>query len=116
MVGLLVAALGLGVAGIDPAGALIAVSVLAAGARDRSVVGFAVMAVLGTALLGTVLSLTVGQQLSEVEWSSLLPPDRLAAVIELLVALGLLGWGLARLRRPGARPPKPAARGRTGVA
>jgi len=113
MLGLVVTALGLGIAGVDPAGALIAISALAAGARDRHVVAFAAVSVLGTAALGVVLPLTVGQELGAVEWRGVLPPDRLAALVELLVAFGLLAWGVVRLRRTGARPPKPST-GRTG--
>ena len=40
-----VAAVGLGLAGLDPAGALIAVAALAAGARDRSVMAYGVVAI-----------------------------------------------------------------------
>ena len=37
-------------------------------------------------------------------------------MIEALLAAALLAWALIRLRRPGARPPRPASRGRTGSA
>jgi len=107
---LIAAAAGLGVAGIDPAGALIAIGALAAGARERDVLGFAVVSVLGTAVLGTLLSLTVGQRLQTVRWSAFLPPDRLTALIELLIAAGLAWWAVARLRTPGSRPPRPRRR------
>ena len=46
---LVLAALGLGLAGIDPAGALIAIAALAAGARDRAVMAVGLVSILGTA-------------------------------------------------------------------
>lgn len=65
---------------------------------------------------GTVLTLTLGQQLQDFDWTSLLPPDWLGATIEAFLAAALLAWVLVRLRRPEARPPRPANRGRTGTA
>lgn len=116
MIDLVPPSLALGLAGIDPAGLLIALSALAAGARDRLVLWFALIVVVGTALLGTVLTLTVGQQLQELDWSSLLPSDGLGAALELALAVGLLVWAAIRLRRPEARPPRPARKGRYGAA
>jgi hypothetical protein len=113
MIQLLAVAAGLGLAGIDPGGALIAIGALAMGARERDVLGFGLVSILGTALLGTVLSRTVGQRLLTVRWSALLPPDRLAALIELLIAAGLVWWAVVRLRKPAARPPRPNGRTRT---
>ena len=116
MLELVFASLALGLAGIDPAGLVIALGALAAGARERTVIGFALIVVLGTALLGTALTLTVGLQLQQFDWSSLLPPDWLGAVVELALASSLLVWALIRLRRPLARPPRPSRRSRSGVA
>lgn len=116
MLELFVTALALGLAGIDPAGLLLALGSLAAGARGRTVLIFTATIVAGTALLGTVLTLTLGQQLQGFDWTSLLPPDWFGAVIEALLAAALLMWMVVRLRRPEARPPRPAKRGRTGTA
>lgn len=116
MLELFVAALALGLAGIDPAGLVLALASLAAGARERTVVAFAAIVVGGTALLGTVLTLTVGQRLQDFDWTSLLPPDWLGATIEAAVAVGLLAWVVVRVRRPEARPPRPVRRARTGTA
>lgn len=113
---LLAAAAGLGLAGIDPAGALIAVGALARGAAPRAVISFAVAVVLGTAALGTALSLTVGQQLAEVDWGSLLPRGDLAAVIELVLAGALLAWAAVRVGHPRARPKRPRAQRGVGEA
>lgn len=116
MLELIVTALALGLAGIDPAGVLLALGSLAAGARERTVLVFTAIVVAGTALLGTVLTLTLGQRLQGFDWASLLPPDWLGALIEGVVAVALLTWVVMRLRRPEARPPRPARRGRTGTA
>lgn len=43
-------------------------------------------------------------------------PDRLAALFELLIAVGLVWWAVARVRRPAAHPPKPKGKARTGTA
>jgi len=112
--GLFVTALTLGLAGIDPAGLFVALGSLAAGARERTVLFFAAIVIVGTALLGTILTLTLGQQLQDFDWTSLLPPDWLGAMIEALLATALLGWAVMRVRKPGARPPKPGKGGRTG--
>jgi hypothetical protein len=113
---LFLTAVALGLAGVDPAGLLLALGSLAAGARERTVLVFTATVVAGTALLGTALTLTAGQQLQHFDWASVLPPDWLGAVIEALLAAALLTWVAVRLRRPEARPPRPASRGRTGTA
>jgi hypothetical protein len=111
---LLVTVLGLGIAGLDPAGALIAAAALTAGARDRAVLLYGVVVLVGTALLGTVLSLTLGARLASVDWSVLVPAGRVGAILEIAVGAGLLAWAVVRLRRRGARAPKPR-RERTGI-
>ena len=116
MIELALAAFALGLAGIDPAGLVIAMTALGAGARERTVVAFALIVIVGTALLGTALTLTVGQRVQEFDWSSLLPPDWLGATVELVLAAGLLVWAAIRVRRPGARPPRPARKSRSGAA
>lgn len=115
MGGLLVTALGLGLAGLDPAGALIAVAALAAGARTPAVLLYGAVAIVGTALLGTVLSLTLGSRLAGVDWTALIPGGRGGALLELGVGLALLIWAALRLLRREVRAPKPR-RGRTGSA
>lgn len=104
---LIAAALGLGVAGLDPAGALIAVAALSAGARDRSVMAFGIVVLLGTALLGTVLSLAIGTELARIDWLALLPVGRVAAVVEIVIGIALLAWAMTRLAGRTVRAPKP---------
>lgn len=116
MVDLIAAALGLGLAGIDPTGLLIGLGALAAGALGRTVLVFTTIVVAGTAVLGTVLSLTIARQLQDFEWTSLFPPDWIGATIEALLAAALLTWAVVRLRRPEARPPRPDGKARTGKA
>lgn len=116
MGGLLLAVLGLGLAGLDPAGALIAAAALTAGARDRAVLLYGFVVLAGTAVLGTVLSLSLGARLADVDWSVLVPAGRIGAVIEVAVGAGLLVWAVIRIRRSDARAPRPRRRGRTGGA
>ncbi|MBJ7454233.1 MAG: hypothetical protein JHC71_19420, partial [Blastococcus sp.] len=114
--GVLLAVLGLGLAGLDPAGALIAAAALTAGARDRAVLLYGFVVLAGTAVLGTVLSLSLGARLADVDWSVLVPAGRIGAVIEVAVGAGLLVWAVIRIRRSDARAPRPRRRGRTGGA
>ncbi|TNM69957.1 hypothetical protein FHN55_01880 [Streptomyces sp. NP160] len=107
--GLLLAALGLGVAGLDPTGALLAAAALAAGARPRAVLVFGVSVLVLTAALGAVLSLTAGASLSGVDWAGSLPGGPVTAALEALAGLLALAWAAARLRRRGAPAREEAA-------
>lgn len=100
--GLLLASLGLGVAGLDPTGALLAVAALAAGARPRAVLLFGALVLVLTAVLGTVLSLTAGASLAGVDWASSLPGGPLTAALEAVAGAVALVWAAARLRRGAA--------------
>jgi hypothetical protein len=104
---LLVAALGLGLAGLDPAGALIAVAALSAGARDGWVAMYGLVVLVGTAVFGTVLSLSLGARLAEVDWLALVPAGGGGAVLEIVLGAGLLVWAAVRLTRTTVRAPKP---------
>ena len=119
MGGLLGAALGLGVAGVDPAGALLVVAALAAGARPRAVLLFAAVVVAGTTLLGTALSLTIGGELGRLDLSGLALPDGPSAALEAVVGAALLGWAGVRLARGSTARPhraRPARRRLAGTA
>jgi hypothetical protein len=110
MLGLWATALGLAVAGLDPAGALIALAALASGTRPRLVLAFAGLVLIGTAALGTSLSLTLGRRVTDMDWTVLVPDDDLGAVLEILAGVALLVWAGVRLRRPRLQGPRPARR------
>jgi cytochrome c biogenesis protein CcdA len=112
VIGLLLAALGLGLAGFDPAGALFAAGALAAGARERHVVAFGLVTCLGTAAFGTALSLTVGPRITDLDWGWFFSSP--GALIEAVLGLVLVAWGLARAWRPTTRAPKPRSPRGTG--
>ncbi|WP_028280509.1 hypothetical protein [Arthrobacter sp. H5] len=107
MGGLFAAALGLAVAGLDPVGALIAISALASGMRMRWIIVFGLVVLAGTALLGSFLSLTIGRQLADIDWTFLIPDGAVGAVAELVIAALLLGWAYRRLRKPDTSARKP---------
>ncbi len=111
MIELLLTALGLGLAGLDPSGALFAAGALGAGARERHVVAFCLVTFVGTAAFGRALSLTVGPRITDLDWGWFFSSP--GALIEAALGLVLVAWGVARARRPATRAPKPRSpRGR----
>ena len=113
MTRLLLTSFALGLASLDVTGALAAVGALGAGARTRALLAFGCFSILGTVAFGTALSLIVGPRLSGFDWGMLLPHDSaedlVAALVEVVLGVGLLIWGIVRARRPDASPPKPSA-------
>lgn len=113
MAKLLLTAFALGLASLDVTGALAAVGALGAGARVRALLAFGFFSILGTAAFGTALSLLVGPRISGFDWGMLLPhdptEDLVAAVVEVVLGVGLVIWGVVRARRPDAHAPKPSA-------
>jgi hypothetical protein len=109
---LLLTAFALGLASLDITGTLVAVGALAAGARVRALVAFGCFCILGTVAFGTALSLIVGPRIEGIDWGMLLPhnptEDRLAAFVDIVLGVGLLTWGVVRIRRPDSGPPKPS--------
>ena len=112
MTKLLLTAFALGLASLDVTGALLAVGSLGAGARLRALIAFGGFCILGTVAFGTALSLIVGPRIEGIDWGMLLPhaptEDRVAAFVEIILGVGLLTWGIVRIRRPGSHPPKPS--------
>ena len=53
------------------------------------------------------------RRIAGIDWGALLPhtptEDRVAALVEVLLGVGLVAYGIARTRRSNARPPKPGA-------
>jgi hypothetical protein len=111
MVKLLLTAFALGLASLDFTGTLLALGALGAGARNRALVAFGFVSILGTAAFGTTLSLVIGPRIAGIDWAALLPHDTtedlIAALVEVLLGIGLVSWGILRAVRPSATPPKP---------
>lgn len=106
------AILALGVAGLDPFGALIVVPALSAGARRRVVLVFFGAALLTTVAVGVLLGESV-QHVSGWLSQALSVPTWVRATVELAGAAALAGWAVRRWTRRDdpARP-----RGRTALA
>lgn len=106
---LLGAALLIGLAGIDPTAALLAVAALVAGATTRALTAFGLTVMIGAPVFGALLSFTVAARLAAVDWRVLVPQGRIGAVLGLVVGIALLTTGIIRLvrRRP---PPRPTTR------
>jgi hypothetical protein len=111
MVKLMLTAFALGLASLYFTGTLLALGALGAGARDRALIAFGCVSVIGTAALGTTLSLVIGPRISGIDWGALLPhdpaEDLIAASVEVLLGVGLVVWGVVRALRPGTTAPKP---------
>lgn len=107
---------GLGLIGLDPSGALVAAVALAAGARDRDVVVFGGIVLVGTIGLGAVLTVTVGERLARFDWTSLVPEAGLRAGLEVGAALILAAWAGARIvRGTAATEPRTVGAGTLGL-
>ena len=113
MVKLLLTAFALGLASLDFTATVLAVGALSAGARNRALVAFGCVCILGTLIFGATLSLVIGTRIAGLDWSSLLPhdptEDLIAAIGEILLGAGLVIWGIVRALRPTTTPPKPTA-------
>jgi hypothetical protein len=108
---LLLTAFALGLASLDFTGTLLALGALGAGARNRALLAFGFVCILGTAAFGTTLSLVIGPRISGIDWSRFLPhnptEDLIAALVEVLLGFALVAWGFVRALRPSTTPPKP---------
>lgn len=111
MLELLIATIGLGIAGIDPVGALIAIGALSNGARERNVVIYGFIMIIVTVVLGVVLSLVFGPRIAEIDWSFLNSGDRFWAIGETIAGAVLLAWGIRRVLHPATDQPAPKSRG-----
>ena len=120
MVKLLLTAFALGLASLDFTATVLALGALGAGARDRALLAFGCVCILGTLVFGATLSLVIGPRIAGVDLGSLLPrgptEDLLAALVEVLLGFGLVTWGIVRAFRPHTTPPKPTVPHRLGLA
>lgn len=97
MVELLLALLGLGIAGLDPLGALIVAAALAAGSTRRAVSAFLVASTVTTVAVGGLLGRAIEPLLSSL--GNLLNfPDAVWVAINILL-VAVLVWALARFWR-----------------
>lgn len=107
MAGLFFAVFGLGLAGLDPAGALLLGGALAAGATRRGAAVFGAIAVLGAAALGAACSLVLGVRADDLDIVAALPEGPGAAITEIVLAVLIGLWAVLRLRKRRPRPGKP---------
>jgi hypothetical protein len=111
MAKLLLTAFALGLASLDFTATLLAFGALGAGARVRALLAFACVCILGTLAFGTTLSLVIGPRIAGFDWDALLPhdpaEDLIAAIVEVVLGLGLVSWGIVRALKPTTTPPKP---------
>ncbi len=73
---LLLTAFALGLASLDVAGTLLATGAMGSGARNRVLVVFGCVSILGTLAFGAALSLVVGPRIAGIPWEALLPMTR----------------------------------------
>lgn len=97
-----------GLGGFDPAPMLIAAAALTGGVRRRHLYGFAALLLGGTALLGWILSRTIGHALGHPDWYRLLLGHRASAVIEVVAGLALVTYAVVRIRAAIMMPPAAA--------
>ena len=111
MIKLLLTAFALGLASLDFTATVLALGALGAGARDRALLAFGFVCILGTLVFGATLSLVIGPRIAGLDLGSLLPhgpaQDLTAALVEVLLGAGLATWGIVRALRPHTTPPKP---------
>jgi hypothetical protein len=111
MTQLLLTAFALGLASLDFTATVLVLGALGAGARDRALLAFGCVCILGTLAFGTTLSLVIGPRIDGIDWAALLPhnptEDLIAALVEVVLGIGLVSWGIVRALRPNTTPPKP---------
>lgn len=99
-------ALGLGIAGFDPSGALIAMAFLTAGAARRAVFLFCLVYLVATIALLTIASSALSTRMPGTGWRPLDNHPQTKAVAELLIGAGLLAFAAWRLLHHGGQGTK----------
>lgn len=107
MLNFILPAIGLGLAGFDPAGAMVGIGLLGMGVHRRNIIVMIVTFMIGTVALGTGLSVILGPRVAGFDWRKLEPSHPHIAIGLFVGGLLLLAWGIYRLVRP------PALRART---
>lgn len=98
-------ALGLGIAGFDPSGALIAIALLAAGATRRAVLLFCLTYLAGLIALLTLTSSVLSTKLPGTGWRALDDHPATKAGAELVIGIALLAFAAWRIRHADAGKP-----------
>ena len=88
----------LGVAGFDPFGALLVAAALALGASRGSALAFLLLSAVIPLAVGGIAGHALGPVITRIESWLRLPPSIWAAV-SIAAGLGLVGWGVLRVRR-----------------
>jgi hypothetical protein len=96
---LVLVALGLGLAGIDPLGALVVLAALSRQATRRAVVSFSLVVLLGTTAFGAGLAVLVGDGVGGLADRLLDLPDVVGVVLESVLVVLLLRWAYLRWSR-----------------
>lgn len=100
--------IGLGLAGIDPLGALLVASAVAAGMKKRDVVTFGLVVLLGTIIMGVALSLGLGASTAALVERLNYLPDGVWVVVSMATIALLWGWAIKRVfaKKPKAKSDK----------
>lgn len=94
---LILAALGLGLAGIDILGVVVITTALSVGASKRSVVLFALTTLIATVIIGVVFSLLLDTSVARISQFVDTLPDYVWVIVNALFAGVLLTWVTARI-------------------
>ncbi|HEU0164452.1 MAG TPA: hypothetical protein VFQ54_05355 [Thermomicrobiales bacterium] len=105
---------GLGLAGIDPSGAILGMGLFGAGAPRRNILLMVAIYLLGTIAIGVTLSIVFAGRIATLNITELEPPDWVDAIIFAVAGILLLAWGGLRVIHPA--PPRTEDRRRgTGM-
>lgn len=111
MIELVLRAAGLGVAGIDPLGAILLSAAISAGASRTKIFIFAASVALSTVIAGTVLALSGNAIIDSTDTSTSGDPSGAWAYVEIAVAAVIVIWLLRRwLARDDLSPREPRAK------
>ncbi|BAQ23605.1 uncharacterized protein SRT_03440 [Streptococcus troglodytae] len=89
--------LGLGLAGIDPVGMILLIAMQAAGLSKKRVYLFGSLVLFGTVLLGFVLSIILGNGISNIAQALGQLPNIAWVWIYVVLIAALIAWGVKRL-------------------
>jgi len=115
MFNIILTAGGLGLAGFDPAGAMVGIGLLGMGIHRRNIIVMIVTFMVGTVALGTGLSVILGPRVAGFDWRKLEPSHQHVAIGLFVGGLLLLAWGIHRLVHPPVLRTRTQKAGRRGT-